>query len=117
MCYQDVLLGAATDVGERAVTITNSGTDSLVGGDPRRSLLIIGPPDTGEVWLSTSNSPAVGVGFHINANDPPLVLDVQTYGQLVRKGWSAVSSVAASKLSVYEGAIDLERFRASGGKL
>lgn len=111
MCMQDLCIGLATDVGEMPGSVTNVVTQQI-GGDPNRTLLIIGPPNVGSIWLTTSNSPAVGVGIQVSSNDPPFVMDVSTFGQLVQKGWNIIGSAAGPMLfSYYEGRLNAKRYR------
>jgi hypothetical protein len=104
-------MGYATNVGENIVPLNAVNAVALVGGDNKRTLLIISAPSSGTAFLSTSTAAAINSGMAIAAGDRPIVMIIQTHGQLVQKGWSAIASAGTPNMTVYEGFLDTAEMR------
>jgi hypothetical protein len=109
VCLQDLAMGFATDVGESSVNILSVSSTPVIGGNPKRTMLYFTPPVSGNVWLSTNNAAAVGLGLHLHSSLPGVLLTIQQYGQLVQKGWSGINDTAPSLIGIFEGFMDPDK--------
>lgn len=110
MCLADYAIGKGTFVGEREIGVGATG-GVLIEANPNRCLIVIGPPKTNNVWLTTSGSPGLGTGIFLGVGQAPLIFDWQRHGNLCSKGWWAVTVAGGDNLSVIEGEFELKRAR------
>lgn len=101
MCCEDLQIGRESQSNEQTVAVAATGSP-IVGFSNNRIALVFGPPVTNNVWLTTQSAGAVGTGILLRTTDPPMKLDIQRYGDLVRSAWIAFPAAATATITVFE---------------
>lgn len=108
MCMEDVRIGQNTPVDELSKTVTTASTQ-LVDRNERRTLLIIYPPPSGTLTVSILTPVVANVGVTLQTTSPPLIMSIQTHGQLLYKAWYAIHSAGGVQCTFHEGVLDPEK--------
>lgn len=116
MCLEDVAIGMATWVGQVTATI-GVGGGNVVAANPKRTLLIIGAPESNTIWFSFKKDTGAGHGFSMTVGSTPMVFDIQRHGNLCQLELNAVAIGANGTFSVIVGELDLARLREFKHKL
>ena len=102
MCIEDYRIGRRTTSRELDVTTVVSTAQLVFSGSDSRVCVILGAPVAGSVTWSTNPTPTAGAGFVLGAGQLPLVLDVQSNGDIVRKQWWIVDDGTSRKVAAAE---------------
>lgn len=108
MCLADYAIGQSLFCAEHKINV-GATSSLLVAANPNRALLIIGPPETDNVWLTTVQPASLGQGFFIGVGQAPIILDWQRHGNTCAKAWYAITVAGSDLVSVMEGEFDLAR--------
>lgn len=100
MCMEDVQIGRETQGGQVTVPLTVVSVP-LIGESKTRTCLLLPNVLTGNVTYSTNNPAVSGSGFVLNANTGPVLLDLVSHGDLVRRQWFAVMDAGAATVVAF----------------
>jgi hypothetical protein len=107
MCIEDYRLGRATYSHLKSVNVDISGQELLPASYKRVSVVFASANASG-YYLSNGSCGNDSCSFYIPANSPPFKLNIQEYGDIVRKAWFAVSAGSSINVGVIETYLDLE---------
>lgn len=99
------------NIGRRTATVIryllSTGAAQILADEDRdRVMLIFFPPNTGTLFVSTDPNMTNSQGIRIPTAGPPVILRVETHGQLVMKRWFGFDATAAHDLTVAEGHLE-----------
>ena len=101
MCMEDVRIGRRSISQNYSFTTGVTAHQVLPGSDNRVSV-ILGSPLAGTITYFDEANPVSGLGFNIGAGQPPMVLNIQDHGDVVRHQWWAIADAAARVHAVGE---------------
>lgn len=105
MCMEDVRIGRKEAISEQR--IANSATEiPLVQNDPKRTSLLIYPPNLGTNYYSTQPGVTALNGIALVAGNHPLQFNIKEHGQLVTKAWYTIGTDTTVSIVVIEGRLD-----------
>lgn len=98
MCMEDVRIGRRSVTTMENVVVTTT-AKIAIPPDPHRLSLVIGPTVSGNCTLSLNPGVPNSYGFPLGTSTAPLVLSLQQHGDIVTRGWHAVSSMGGAVFS------------------
>lgn len=101
MCLEDIRIQRKTTSSEKTVVVTDTAS-LLVGPSEDRTCLIISTGDANDIFISTNGTPSATNGFRLQAGQSPLVLTLLQHGDIVTKGFMAVSPTDDEVICVWE---------------
>lgn len=85
-----------------SISVATTATD-LLPADPRRVALVISAPETDAVRISAIGVATTTNGIHLAADNSPLLLNLDSFGNGVVQAFSAISlGAGAVQISGYE---------------
>lgn len=102
MCLETLKIGRLTRTSSRLQALTATANNLVCTPSPHRRLLILGPPNSGQVWFAPYEMSANGDGITQIVNTLPIVLTVEEHGDIVTQRWFAWPSVV-SRILIAEG--------------
>jgi len=101
MRMESVTTGRATTSAQQVVSVTTSSGTFLLAA-PRRVALIVSAPLTNRFTLSLKSTAVIDEGLTLHPTQDPLLLTVEKHGDLVTRGWTAISSSGTQGVAVIE---------------
>jgi len=101
MCMEDVRIGRESTSASRKVTV-GTGSTPLISHSPTRTVLIVSAPVSKRVTLSLVQPAVDRVGITLHPGSSPLVLTVQTHGDLVTRSLWAIADTSAEQIGIVE---------------
>lgn len=99
MCMEDYKLGRETQSG--SVIVPLAGVSKIVIGESEtRTCLVLGNPLANNVTYSLQNPAVSGSGLVVNVNTGPVILDLQTHGDLVKRPWFAINDAGTPSVEI-----------------
>ena len=95
MCCEDVAIDNAKFAEGESVALV-AGNQELLSPSPTRIAIVFGQPTSGTVRVAVGSDQGSVAGLTLSANVDPIMLDIRTHGNIVRKGWNAWASVGTS---------------------
>jgi hypothetical protein len=75
--------------------------DGLMHPDPKRIAVCFNPPVTNRYTITTDTTLlTLDVGITLYPGSDPLILTEREHGEMVRRGWFAISATAAQNVTV-----------------
>lgn len=102
MCMEDIRLGRRTNHLHRLFAVT-TGSKVLFDRDKLRTQLMVYPPVSGTLTLDASDSVTANAGITMTASSHPLLMTVETHGDLVTNRFSVIHSAGGISIFVSEG--------------
>lgn len=115
MCWEDVTIGTMIGSGEKQIT-TDGLQQSVVGSNPNRATLMLFPPSSGTLNVSTVPGVTTTTGIRLSASVPPLILTLEEHGTIVQREWFGIGSAAGLSFSVIEGILPASELNKHAGK-
>ncbi len=101
MCMEDIKIGRRSNS-----TIEHVAADAaayqIAQANNQRITLIIYPPVSGTLMVSTKSTPTLTAGIPLTSSSEPLVFDIKLHGTLVQRPFFAIHSVGAIFTAVGE---------------
>lgn len=105
MCWEDVRIARqVTQAETRGVVVAGTAT-KISDQDDTRFSIIIGPPDLGNVYISTVRPSAVGQGVKMGIASNPLTLTLAEYASMVTGELWAISDAPPSTVGVIDNSL------------
>ena len=99
MCMEDVRIGRDTQSIQMQFTSALTSSPVIAADENRVTLILPGP--LANVITYSINDPAVsGQGIRLGAQSPSIILNIWDHGDLVRRAWTCIHTVAGETLSV-----------------
>lgn len=105
MCMEDIILGRATRTTEHIRSLTNASTP-VIDYSNRRIKLTIYPPPSGTLTLSIKSPAVANKGIILLSTSMPLVMTVETHGDIVTKQWYGIHSAGGVTFTYYDGELE-----------
>lgn len=103
MCWEDIRIGRNTLDGSSVKSVANGSSSQVVTQDPYRKTLIISNPSATVVTVAPQGvTPTAGIGIPLSLSLPPLMLDIETHGNIVCRGWNAFGVGGTATLLIVE---------------
>ena len=101
MTPESIRYGRRTTSSQQLVIVGTSSVTFLVSS-PRRVAIIVSAPPTNRFTLSLQTTAVLDQGINVYPTGQPLVLTIETHGDLVTRAWTAISATASQSVTVIE---------------
>lgn len=109
MCLEDIRIQRKSTSSERTVLVPNASI-TLVSPSADRTFLMISTPNTNDIFITTNPPASSTNGMRLQVGQSPLILTLLQHGDIVTKGWYAISPTADETVTVFETSfVDNER--------
>lgn len=105
MCMEDIRIGRRTIHTPRNFAL-GVASGVIAAYDEKRIQLLIYPPSSGTLTIFPANSVIVNKGITLTSTSHPMIMTVDTHGDLVKKMWAAIHSAGGVTCFVSEGFLD-----------
>jgi len=106
---QDIQIGRNLNSQYTDIAVGLNSLATLCPPDPKRTAIIIGPV-TSVCHIGPENTtPSGTVGMRLNANIPPIIIDVEHYGNLVFQRWQVFGDGGAQTISVMTSTLEAKQ--------
>lgn len=105
MCMEDIRIGRRTIHTPRNLSLTVS-SKLATDYSEKRTQLMFYPPPSGTATFYPGNTVVANVGITLGSTSHPILMTVETHGDLVKQRWSAIHSAGGVSVFVSEGYLD-----------
>jgi hypothetical protein len=105
---EDVIIGRHTRTVEHIFTL-QANSQPVIDYSKRRTKLIIYPPVSGKLYLSIANPATNNNGIQLVSTSQPIIMSIETHGDMVTKQWYGFASAGGITFTWYEGILEREK--------